>query len=152
MNMTIEQNNYIPNYSFIYESEKVKKQRKAGIAWRKEEDQKLLRGVEMFGEKSWVEIAKFVGTRSRKQCRERFINHIDPGIDKRPWSSEEDEKILLGHCIHGSKWSEISKKLSGRTARAVRNRYKALSIRNKLSCFIKADQNLFKVINGGPIW
>jgi len=35
-----------------------------------------------------------IGSRTGKQCRERYRNHLSSHINHAPWSSEEDE---LGH-------------------------------------------------------
>ena len=133
-------------------SEKDKRNKKCGISWTREEDQKLLEGVKTFGEKRWVEIAKFVGTRSRKQCRERFVNHISPKIVKKPWTPEEDKIILNSFHIYGNKWSEIGRKLNGRTARSVRNRYRSLIAKQSMSCFKVVDKSYYSVVIGGKIW
>ena len=40
--------------------------------------------------RNWKMIAEAVGTKTGKQIRERFINKLDPSINKEPWSFEED--------------------------------------------------------------
>ena len=44
-------------------------------------------------------------SRSGKQCRERWHNHLDPKINKSPWSEEEERIMAEGHKMHGNKWS-----------------------------------------------
>ena len=133
-------------------SEKEKKNKKIGICWTIEEDKRLLDAVQCFGEKRWVDVAKAVGTRSRKQCRERFVNHISPKIVKKPWTEEEDKIILSSYLIVGNKWSEIGRKLNGRTARSVRNRYRTLVAKQSLSCFNVVDKSYYSIIIGGSVW
>lgn len=46
--------------------------------WTKEEDAKLVGLVARHGSEKWVVIASEMSTRSGKQCRERWHNHLDP--------------------------------------------------------------------------
>jgi hypothetical protein len=46
--------------------------------WSAEEDAFLAQLVEKHGAEKWVQIAKLLGSRSGKQCRERWHNHLDP--------------------------------------------------------------------------
>ncbi|KAL7716725.1 Transcription factor WEREWOLF [Entamoeba marina] len=131
-----------------------KRPRKQGKSWTHEEDERLLKAVEFIGDSNWVEIAKFVNTRSRKQCRERFINHVSPTIDRREWTKEEDDIILGMYQLVGGKWCQINKKLVGRTARAVRNRYKSLMNKTDMckSCFCSVSRTEYVVCSGGYLW
>jgi hypothetical protein len=40
----------------------------------------LIRSVSIHGEKRWSEIAQSIPGRKGKQCRERYLNHLDPGL------------------------------------------------------------------------
>lgn len=46
--------------------------------WTKDEDHKLCGLVSRHGSEKWVAIASEMITRSGKQCRERWHNHLDP--------------------------------------------------------------------------
>jgi hypothetical protein len=64
------------------------------IPWSAEDDRKLAKLVETFGEKDWCMVASVIVGRTPRQCRERFKNHVKEGIRKGPWSNEEDAAIL----------------------------------------------------------
>ena len=132
-------------------NEKKKKQRRKAQSWSSLEDQLLLSGVEKYGISNWVEIAKHVGTRSRKQCRERYVNHVCPFINTRNWTADEDSFILKAHDQMKDRWCSIAKSLDGRTARAVRNRYFTLVSKPK-TCFVPSSIPFTVIIGGVLSW
>ncbi|PWN50684.1 hypothetical protein IE53DRAFT_304284, partial [Violaceomyces palustris] len=91
--------------------------------WSADEDRRLLRLVREIGAERWVTIAERMGTRTGKQCRERWHNHIDPTINKEPFSPAEDALIIAMYERMGSRWAEMSKQLKGRPDNAIKNHY-----------------------------
>lgn len=88
-----------------------------------EEDRKLVQFVVANGPRNWGQIARELGNRTPKQCRERWNNQLDPMINKGPWTRQEDIIIAEQQRILGNKWAEISRLLPGRTDTLVKNRW-----------------------------
>ncbi len=53
--------------------------------------------------------------RNSKQCRERWINYLDPKNLRTRFTPEEDEKLLALHQQYGNRWAQISRMLVGRS-------------------------------------
>jgi hypothetical protein len=88
-----------------------------------EEDQVILDFVRSNGAKNWNFVASELENRTPKQCRERWHNHLDPSIQKGPWSPEEDQLLAEKQAVLGNKWAEIARFLPGRTDTLVKNRW-----------------------------
>jgi len=83
--------------------------------WTPSEDRRLLALVNELGAEKWVVIASRLGSRTGKQCRERWHNHVNPVLNKAPFTLEEEEAIERFYAEIGPKWAEIAKKLPGRS-------------------------------------
>ena len=59
-----------------------------------QEDAKLVQLVTRYGIKVWNFISKHLSGRSAYSCRERWIDHANPAIDRSRWRREEDDIIL----------------------------------------------------------
>ena len=77
------------------------------------------------GPRRWSQLALMLPDRRGKDCRERWLKHLDPDITKAPWSRSEDQILIDAHNVYGNKWSIISKLLPGRTDYTIKNRFKA---------------------------
>jgi Myb superfamily proteins, including transcription factors and mRNA splicing factors len=90
-----------------------------------EEDQKIRDWVAEHGPKDWGKCANgpFGNTRSAKQLRARWENHLKPNLNKAPWSPEEDQIIIQQFNKVGPKWTYIATLLPGRSNMAIKNRW-----------------------------
>ena len=78
--------------------------------WTAEEDQVLIWGRQQ--QKTWSEIQQFLPGRTAKQCRERWVQHLDPrpgnALGPKPaWTELEDKMIVLGYERFGPKFEKI---------------------------------------------
>jgi len=119
---------YLPHRSDVQCLHRWQKVLRPGLVkgpWTPHEDDALVVLVQRIGTKRWSRVAQELHTgRLGKQCRERWTNHLDPSINKGPWTAEEDDAIMGTHAMVGSKWAQIARAVgNGRTDNAIKNRW-----------------------------
>ncbi|KAK1432756.1 hypothetical protein QVD17_09655 [Tagetes erecta] len=93
--------------------------------WNSQEDRLLMQLVKQYGDSKWSTIAEKLPGRIAKQCRDRWQNHLRPDITKDAWSEEEDKLLIAIHKEVGNKWSEIARRLPGRSENTIKNHWNA---------------------------
>jgi hypothetical protein len=90
--------------------------------WTAREDKKVLKLVKQYG-RDWGLISKIMVSRTGKQIRDRYLNSLDPNLNKGKFLAYEDEIIIKQYLKFGSKWTKISSYLQGRSGDMVKNRF-----------------------------
>jgi hypothetical protein len=83
--------------------------------------------VEELGIHEWGAVSSKLGTRTPRQCRERWRHYLHPVIETSPWSAEEDALLEEEYRKVGPKWSQIALMFRGRTEVNLKNRWTRLN-------------------------
>ncbi|CAB9504145.1 Myb-related protein A [Seminavis robusta] len=108
--------------------------------WSDEEDRILIQAVTTSPEQPftrWSDLANLLPGRIGKQIRDRWLNHLDPKIDRSPFTKDEDYKLYMAFKKHGKRWVEISTKYfdSKRSENHIKNRWYSAAFKK----FVKAE-------------
>lgn len=89
--------------------------------WTHAEEVELKKYINIFGTDSWGFCAAGLGTRTDKQCKEKWSSAFNPKFKRGFWALEE--QLLIFHEIKMGRfsWVRISSRLKNRSNTAVRN-------------------------------
>lgn len=111
--------------------------------WSNAEDAYLMNLVQTHGPLNWVRIAQTLGSRTPKQCRERYHQNLKPSLNHEPITPEEGAQIEQLVEEIGKRWAEIARRLNGRSDNAVKNWWNGSQNRRK-----RLDRR--RVVQAGP--
>ena len=101
--------------------------------WTPEEDELLTQTVQKIEEQIgkiergfWPKIANKIPGRTPRQCRDRWNARLNPNLNKKEWTPEEDELLIEKQREFRNKWNVIATYFPGRTDNSVKNRYNRL--------------------------
>ncbi|CAM9781838.1 unnamed protein product, partial [Sphacelaria rigidula] len=80
----------------------------------------------IFGQR-WSTVAEHMPGRLAKQCRERYLNNLDPDLRRGAWSRQEDEKLLQLRGQQNMSFAKIAEQIEGRSYNDVKNRWSQIS-------------------------
>ena len=113
------------------ESNMVSKSRAGGgiYSWTKDDDMRLTEVMKKYkNPRDWEPIAKEHGRgKSAKECHERWIRYLKPGVRKGQWQDHEDaivvEAVTTSTEQPFTRWSDLAQRLPGRVGKQIRDRW-----------------------------
>jgi hypothetical protein len=87
------------------------------------EDIRLRQIVAHFGCGNWSFVATQMPGRNSRQCRERWVNYINPELNHHPLSRAEDLLLESKHEELGPQWQLIATFLPGRSKNLLKNHW-----------------------------
>ena len=96
--------------------------------WTSDQDRALQLAVERCNA-DWTLVAEYYNRtatgshRTRKQCRARWLDHLDPGLIHGPFSNTERQRLFHLHQQHGNCWQAIAQQLPNRSSGQVKNEF-----------------------------
>lgn len=96
-----------------------------------EDDQRLAQYVAMIGEGDWNKIAKLMGDRNGRQCRERWNNYINPNLRTDAWTQDEIQLLMQKYEEFGPRWNRIAKAFNNRSTNNVKNKWLTMKRREE---------------------
>jgi len=107
----------------------VKKRGTGVFSWTKDDDNRLAEVMKKYkNPRDWEPIAKEHGRgKSAKECHDRWIRYLKPGVRKGQWQDHEDaivvEAVTTSSEQPFTRWSDLANRLPGRVGKQIRDRW-----------------------------
>lgn len=101
--------------------------RRGRTSFQLHEDRLLRQLVETYGPKNWQQISShFNGTRTARECRERWNLYLAPIKQNPPWTAEEETRLMNLVQEIGTRYAVLAKFFSNRSEANIKNKYSQL--------------------------
>ena len=94
-------------------------------SWLPSEDELVRSLVAQHGPRKWTLIATRLKTKTQKQVYARWRDYLQPGLTTKPWSAEEQARLVELQAHVGNQWAVLARLMPGRSPNAIKNRYHA---------------------------
>jgi hypothetical protein len=71
----------------------------------------------------WTQIASHFPERNGRQCRDRWVNYVNPTIINGPWTADEERLLDERFREFGTKWKQIAESFPNRSANQIKNHW-----------------------------
>ena len=113
-------------YNKLVQSSHMTFKKKKRHIFTPEEDERLKRLVADKGVYKWEEISLEMNGLNARQCRDRWTYYLNPNVISKPWTKEEETRLLQLVQIMGNCWVQIARRFKGRTDIQIKNKYNSL--------------------------
>lgn len=94
-------------------------------SWLPSEDELVRSLVQQHGPRKWTLIATRLKTKTQKQVYARWRDYLQPGLTTKPWSAEEQQRLVELQAHVGNQWAVLARLMPGRSPNAIKNRFHA---------------------------
>ena len=91
-----------PEQNYVNPKDQIQR-RKSKLDWTQEEDNLLLQLAQEYND-NWNRIATYLQGRTVRQCRDRYVNTLDPNINRKKFTFNEDKLLLQKVYEFGPQW------------------------------------------------
>lgn len=99
------------------------------FSWTKDDDLRLAEVMKKYkNPRDWEPIAKEHNAgKTAKECHERWIRYLKPGVRKGQWTDHEDAIVIEAVTTSSeqpfTRWSDLAQRLPGRVGKQIRDRW-----------------------------
>ena len=99
------------------------------FSWSKDDDNRLTDIMKKHkNPRDWEPISKELGRgKNAKECHERWIRYLKPGVRKGQWTDQEDAIVIEAVTSSAeqpfTRWSDLAQQLPGRVGKQIRDRW-----------------------------